>query len=137
MSRKWKKTEVWRGIIIGKRIKDEVLIAALITCPTIKEAAAQTKVGETTLHKRLNDPEFQKKYRDACVELVKDHAATMQIAMGEAIGTLREIVKDKEAAGGVRASAAEAILRNAMKLTEQANILERLDHLEQRIGGEE
>ena len=106
------------------------MIAALITCPTIKEAATQAKIGETTLHKRLNDPGFQKKYRSACVELVKEHAATMQIAMGEAIGTLREIIKDKEAAGGVRASAADTILRNAMKLTEQANILERLDALE-------
>ena len=112
------------------------MIAALITCPTIKEAAAQVKIGETTLHKRLNDPEFQKKYRAACVELVKEHAATMQIAMGEAIGTLREIIKDKEAAGGVRASAADTILRNGLKLTEQANILERLDNLEQRIEGE-
>lgn len=78
----------------------------------------------------MNDPEFQKKYRAACVELVKDHAATMQIAMGEAIGTLREIVKDKSNACGVRASAADTILRNGLKLTEQADILERLEALE-------
>lgn len=113
------------------------MIAALIACPTIKEAAAQAKIGETTLHKRLNDPEFQKKYRDACAKLVKDHAAAMQAAVGEAILTLREIVKDKSNACGVRASAADTILRNSLKLTEQANILERLDNLEQRIEGEE
>lgn len=82
------------------------------------------------MHNRMNKPEFKKKYREACVDLVKDHAANMQSAMGEAIETLREIVKDKEAAGGVRASAADTILRNAMKLTEQANILERLEALE-------
>lgn len=88
------------------------------------------KIGETTLHNRLNNPAFQRKYRAACVDLVKDHAATMQIAMGEAIGTLREIIKDKSNASGVRASAADTILRNGLKLTEQADFLERLEALE-------
>jgi hypothetical protein len=117
-------------IYIGKRISDEIIIAALITSPTIKAAAEMAKIGETTLHNRLNNPAFQRKYRAACVDLVKDHAATMQIAMGEAIGTLREIIKDKSNASGVRASAADTILRNGLKLTEQADFLERLEALE-------
>lgn len=117
-------------IYIGKRISDEIIIAALITSPTIKAAAEMAKIGETTLHNRLNNPAFQRKYRAACVDLVKDHAATMQIAMGEAIGTLREIIKDKSNACGVRASAADTILRNGLKLTEQADFLERLEALE-------
>ena len=117
-------------IYIGKRISDEIIIAALITSPTIQAAAEMAKIGETTLHNRLNNPAFQRKYRAACADLVKDHAATMQIAMGEAIGTLREIIKDKSNASGVRASAADTILRNGLKLTEQADFLERLEALE-------
>ena len=95
------------------------------------------KIGETTIHTRLKKPEFQKKYRSACVDLVKDHASKMQIIAGEAIETLREIIKDKETASGVRASAADTILRKALKLTEQANILERLQELEERLEGTE
>lgn len=105
----------------------------MIACSTTKEAAKKAGVGETTLHIRKKDPEFQKKYREACVDLLRDHTATMQIAMGEAIETLREIVKDKTAASGVRASAADTVLRNGMKLTEQTNVLERLAELEERL----
>lgn len=119
---------------IGKQVKDEILIAALITCPTVKEAAKKAGVGETTLHNRKKNPEFQKKYREACVDLVKDHAAAMQIAMGEAVEVLKEVMKDKGEKGAVRASAAEAVLRNGMKITDQANILERLDELKERLG---
>ena len=97
-------------------MKDEILIAALISCPTIKEAAMMAKVGETTLHNRLKNPDFQKKYRAACTELLKDHAASIEVAMGEAIGTLREIINDNGTAAGIRVSAADTILRNALKV---------------------
>lgn len=82
------------------------------------------------MHNRLNQPDFQKKYREACTRLLKDHTAAMQIAMGEAVSVLREVMNNKDCAGGVRVSAAETVLRNGMKMTEQTNILERLEALE-------
>lgn len=121
------------GISIGKQVKDEILIAALISCPTVKEAARRAGVGETTIHNRKKNPEFQKKYREACLDLLKDHTAAMQIAMGEAVDVLREVMKDRSEKGGVRASAAEAVLRNGMKMTDQTNILDCLDELKERL----
>lgn len=82
----------------------------------------------------MKKPEFQKKYRTACTNLLKDHTATMQIAMGEAVDVLREVMKDKGNAGGVRVSAAETVLRNGMKMTEQTDILERIEAIEQARG---
>jgi len=44
------------------------------------------------------------------------------------------ICKDAEAAAQVRLNAADAIIRNSLKLTEQADILERLKALEKEAG---
>ena len=50
--------------------------------------------------------------------------------MTEAIGAMGEVVKDPDAPQQVKLNAAEMIMRNCMKLTEQTDILERLDALE-------
>lgn len=54
----------------------------------------------------------------------------MQTAVGDAVETLREVVKDRNVAAGVRVSAADSIIRNAMKLTEQMDIIQRIEQLE-------
>ena len=54
----------------------------------------------------------------------------MQTAVGDAVETLREVVKDRNVAAGVRVSAADSIIRNAMKLTEQMDIIHRIEQLE-------
>ena len=54
----------------------------------------------------------------------------MQTAVGDAVETLREVVKDRNVAAGVRVSAADSIIRNAMKLTEQMDIIQRIERLE-------
>lgn len=109
------------------------MIIALLQYPTVKEAAEALGIGETTIHRRKKDPEFQKLYREACRDLLKGHTATMQTAVGDAVEVLREVVKDRNIAAGVRVSAADSIVRNALKLTEQMDILQRIEQLEADI----
>lgn len=62
--------------------------------------------------------------------MLKGQTGVLQTAVGDAVETLREIVKDRGAAAGVRVSAADTIIRNAVKLTEQMDILQRIEQLE-------
>lgn len=47
-----------------------------------------------------------------------------------------EICSDTETAPQTRLNAADAIIRNTLKMTEQADILARLDELERQLGGD-
>lgn len=123
--------ETWKGgRNIGKQIKDEILIAHLISCRTIKEAAEKAGVGETTLHARLKNPEFVRKYRAACLDLLNDHAAEMHKNMGAAVDVQREIMDDRDNPPQIRLNAANEILRIGLAITDKVNILSMLQELE-------
>lgn len=109
------------------------MISALISCPTIKEAAALAKIGETTLHARMNDPEFKKKYSRACANLLDAHAAALQVNMGQAIKTQREIMDNAANPPQVRLNAASEILRIGLNITDRVSVMRRLEELESRL----
>ena len=99
-------------------------------CPTQRAAAEMCGISESKLYKRLNNPTFKEKYARARRDLLEKNCAALQNLMTEAIGAMGEVVKDPDAPQQVKLNAAEMIMRNCMKLTEQTDILERLDALE-------
>ena len=115
---------------MGKKLSDEVIVAALLKYPTVGEACEALGIGETTMRRRRKEEGFKKLYRDTCRDMLKGHTMTMQTTVGDAVETLREIATDRNTAAGVRVSAADSILRNAMKMTEQMDIIERIEELE-------
>lgn len=82
------------------------------------------------MYTRMKKEEFQKKYRAACRDLLKNHTAALQAHMGAAVDATREIMDNSDNAPQVRLNAADAILRHGLRLTEQMDILDRLDELE-------
>ncbi len=110
--------------------KDELIIAALISNPTVKAAAAACGVSETAIYDRLRKDEFKKRYAEARYQLIEQSTAFMQGLVGEATAKMRDIMNDPNAAPQVQLNAADSILRNSFKLTEQTDILTRLDALE-------
>lgn len=116
--------------------KKEKALAALLTCPTKDAAAKQAGITARTMSVYLSDPEFQAEYKRAFGGMVEAAARQAQQALHPAIDTLRDIMRDDEQNGQVRVSAARSLLEYALKLTEQADILGRLDDLERQIGGE-
>jgi uncharacterized membrane protein len=115
---------------MAKDRNDEKLIAALLSTTTVRAAAAACGMGETKVYTRLRDPAFKEKYDAARRELLNRNAAALQGQVSAAIDAMSEIVNDPEATQQVRLNAAEAIIRNSLKLTEQTDILTRLDALE-------
>lgn len=117
---------------MGADRKDEIIITALLAQPTVRAAAATCNISETQIYKRLRDKSFKEKYDKARYELLEENTARLQKHIGAAIEAMSEIVKDDETTAQVRLNAAEAIIRNSIKLTEQTDILRRLDELERR-----
>jgi len=109
---------------------EEKIIWALTETTTVKAAAKLAGCAESTIHIKMRNPDFKKRYRQAAREKLKDSTAALQADTGAARATVREIMDDKKNPPKVRLKAAELILRHGTDLTEKVDILEALDELE-------
>lgn len=110
---------------------DELIIAALISTTSVKDAASKAGVSIKSIYNRLKDDEFRKAYRDARSQLIAKATYALQASTLSAIEVLNEIKDDVNNAPQVRVNAATAVLSNNIKLTEQYEILARLEKLEE------
>lgn len=110
--------------------RKEKALQALLVCRTRRDAAAMAGIGESTLRGYLQEDEFQARYREAFGNLIQDATRQAQQAIAPALSTLREITEDKGEQSHARITAARSTLEYALKLTEQADILEQLRELE-------
>ena len=110
--------------------KQESAVSALIAHPTMKDAAQAAGVGETTLWRWLQLPEFERAYRQVRRETVKHAIVKLQSAAGQAVDVLTEIMNDQSAVVFARLAAAKAVLEISFKSVEIEDLAARLADLE-------
>ena len=81
----------------------------------------------------MKDPEFLDRYREAFGNLVQDATRQAQQAIAPALSCLREIVEDRGEAPRARIQAARSTLEYALRLTEQLDIIDRIQALEDAV----
>ncbi|NIN91585.1 hypothetical protein GTO36_01020 [bacterium] len=113
--------------------KKQEAIAALLTQPTIKEAAKSAGVGEKTLWRWLQNEEFRESYCDAKRRVVEEGISRLQQVCGEAVETLKEIMRDQEKPPSSRVTASRIILEMAVKALEVQDLTSRVEKLEKTI----
>jgi hypothetical protein len=116
----------------------EAAIAALLELPTIARAAEKVGVSEGTLHNWLKLPEFKAAWRAARQRVVEESIALLQRMSASAVATLhRNLTCGKPTA---EIAAAVATLDRALRGVELADLIERVEMLEQaqaqKDGGE-
>src|SRR2546430_12729651 len=110
--------------------KQELAIAALLTCSAITDAAKQCGIGEVSLHRWLKEPTFQAAYREARREVVQHAIAQIQRASSEAVETLRAVMQDAEAPASSRVAAARTVLDMSLRAVEIEDLQQRVEALE-------
>ena len=115
------------------KIDDERILAALIACGSVRAAAKSVNISESTIRNKLKDPAFREKYDKLRVEMLQEAAQGLTARLGDATETLSSIMGDTKSPATVRCSAADSILRFALRYVEAADILRRLDALEQSL----
>ncbi|SRR6266404_3979897 len=108
----------------------EQAIAALLTRPSIEDAARVAGVGEKTLRRWLQEPQFKARYLGARREVVCQTTARMQQATGAAGVTVLKLMTDPNTPAAVRLRAAECVFGLAVKGIEIEDIETRLSELE-------
>ena len=117
---------------MAKRLTDEEIVSALIECGTIKGASEKLGVQLKTLYSRMKKEQFRELYNRAKSDLLKSATAKMQKYLVDACDVIADIMRDKETSQQVRLNASDCIIRNTIKLLEQTDIIERIEHLEEK-----
>ena len=110
--------------------KMEAAISALLTRPSIEDAARVAGVAEKTLRRWMQEPEFNARYLRARGDGVYQSVARMQQATGAAGVTILKLMTDQNVPASVRLRAAEAVFVHAIKGIELEDIETRLSVLE-------
>ena len=110
--------------------KQEQAITALVTCPSITEAAAQSGLAEVTLRRWLKQEAFQTAYREARRAVVQHAIVQVQHATGEAVETLRAVMRDIDSPASARVSAAKVVVEIALRGLELEDLAMRIAALE-------
>lgn len=113
--------------------KDELIISALLSNPTVRGAAAACGISETQIYARLRKATFNRKYERARREVLAQSTAYLQGVTGEALQKMHKIMNDPNAAPQVQLNAANAIASNSLKMTEQLEILTQLNELKKAV----
>lgn len=117
---------------MAKRLTDEEIVSALIECGTIKGVSEKLGVQLKTLYSRMKKEQFRELYNRAKSDLLKSATAKMQKYLVDACDVIADIMRDKETSQQVRLNASDCIIRNTIKLLEQTDIIERIEHLEEQ-----
>ena len=113
--------------------KQEKAISALLVHPTMTKAAAAAGVGEVTLWRWLQIPQFKEQHRQARREAVSRAVGQLQWACGAAVLALTDIANDVTSPAGARVSAARTVLEMSLKGFELEDLGVRVEDLESGV----
>jgi hypothetical protein len=113
--------------------KQELALRAVISHPTLKEAALAAGISETTLWRYMQDAEFSRRLREARREAVSHTVTRLQQASSDAVTVLRDLMLKEDAPPAARISAARTVLDYSFRAAEQEEQRARIDELEQFI----
>ena len=119
------------------RITDNALISALLSCPTIKLASESVGLSEQAVYSRLRKPDFREKLQNARNDQFQVISSKIEDANFKALDTLINILDDKEVSAGVRVRASQTLLDLSLKNREQADIISRIQNLEEMLKSQE
>lgn len=123
-----------KGAVKKLSAKQDRATVALLSSPTIREAAETVGVGETTLFRWLQNPVFQEAYQQAKQAVVRQAITRLQQVTGEAVDVLREVMTDPDSPASSRVTAARTVLDMALRAVELEDLESRVTKLERERG---
>lgn len=117
----------------GKQLR---AVRALLTHPTVAQAAVDASVSEATIYRWLATPAFRQALAQAEGEAVAAAARRLTMLAESALDTVAAVMTDPTTPAPVRVRAAEVLLANLIKFRELTSFEQRLDALEREVRGE-
>ena len=112
--------------------RQEFAIVALLENDSIREAATQAGVADSTLRRWMQLPAFRRAFREAKSDLVEVSTRRLLRFMNTAAAKLEKIMNDPQAPLAVQLSAAVKILERGSDANWEQNIQSRIEELERQ-----
>lgn len=119
------------------RVTDNQLISALLSSATIKQASDEVGLSEQAVYSRLRKGDFRIKLQNARNDQFQVISSKLEDANFKALDTLVRILDDKETSAGIKVRAAQTLLDLSLKNREQADIITRIQNLEETLKSQE
>jgi hypothetical protein len=120
-----------------KVVRDEELIEAILTTPTLKAAAAQVGCCERTAHRRADKPEFQRKLERANSQKLGAAINALRSNSFDVVTRLFQIATGTGVPVYVSASACARYIELMLRAVETQDFESRLTELEKIIATED
>ena len=114
-------------------MNDEKIITALLSNPTVKEAAENIGATPQTIYNRLRDVNFKTKYAEARQQVLEENCYRLQAYISDAVEQMHDMATDPYEKSQIKLNAADALLRHCYRLTELTDVLTRIERLEAEI----
>ena len=122
-----------KGVQRLQKLNDEKILGALLAAGSVRNAAKIADVSEATIRNRLNDDAFRAQYETAKGAVLEEACDSLAARLTSAVDALYRVLDDDSTPATVKVSAADAILRHGLRYVETANIIRRLDALENGV----
>lgn len=113
--------------------KQELALRAVISHPTLKEAALAAGISETTLWRYMQDESFSRRLREARRDAVNHAIIRLQRASSDAVTVLHDLMMKTDAPASARITAARTVLDYSIRAIEIDELKGRIDQLEEFI----
>ena len=100
-------------------VSDEEIIAALLQCGSISQAAEVTGISARTIYDRMGTRDFKAAYSAAKTDIVRAAVLTMNRSLAAAVEVVTSIMNDDTNNAGTRLQAAKMIIENAAKFSDR------------------
>lgn len=101
------------------KVTDEQLVAALLQHGTIQATASALNVAPRTIYDRMRSYDFRILYDETRTDILRNAATAFEAKLSDAIETISEIMKDKDAPHSSRLQASLAIIQCAEKFVDR------------------
>lgn len=112
---------------------NENIIIALATSSTIRDAAAKAGVSEKTIYQRLKDADFKRAYTDFKKALIEQSATALSLELSNAVRAMGDIVTDESVPAAVRLQAADAIIKDTLRMREHIQLTDDVERLKAMV----
>lgn len=117
---------------MSSELRQQTVIAALLSEPTLEGAATRAGISYPTLYRLMREEAFISEYRAAQREAMQQATARLRVNAIKAVDTLESVMAEPGPRAMARVAAARAYLEFALRAHELDDLAARIEQLEKQ-----
>ena len=114
----------------------EQIIAGLLVNGTVTATAKQLGICRDTIYKAMQEESFNKAYSKAKQHLLQEVCNNLVSTLLEAVDVTKSIINNTDNSPQIRLNASQILFNTCIRLTEQTEVLQRIEKLERSVSDE-